>query len=116
MITIYGIHNCDTMQKAIKWLDVNKVPYTFHNYKTSGITESSLRLWLQYFPASKLINTKSTTYKALSDEQKASIDDADKAIEIMLQNQSVIKRPVWDLGNGTYYLGWNEAELSKLIL
>jgi arsenate reductase len=104
------------MQKAIKWLDANKVPYTFHNYKTAGITESSLRLWLQHFPASKLINTKSTTYKALSDEQKASIDNADKAIEIMLQNQSVIKRPVWDLGNGTYYLGWHEAELSKLIL
>ena len=116
MITIYGIHNCDTMQKAIKWLDANKVAYTFHNYKTAGITEPSLRLWLQHFPASKLINTKSTTYKALTDEQKASIDNADKAIEIMLQNQSVIKRPVWDLGNGTYYLGWNEAELSKLIL
>jgi Spx/MgsR family transcriptional regulator len=104
------------MQKAIKWLDVNKVAYKFHNYKTLSITEPSLRLWLQHFPASKLINTKSTTYKALSDEQKASIDNADKAIEIMLQNQSVIKRPVWDLGNGTYYLGWHEAELSKLIL
>jgi arsenate reductase len=116
MITIYGIHNCDTMQKAIKWLDAHKVAYTFHNYKTAGITESSLRLWLQHFPASKLINTKSTTYKALTDEQKASIDNADKAVDIMLQNQSVIKRPVWDLGNGTYYLGWNEAELSKLIL
>jgi Spx/MgsR family transcriptional regulator len=104
------------MQKAIKWLDVNKVAYKFHNYKTLSITEPSLRLWLQHFPASKLINTKSTTYKALTDEQKASIDNADKAIEIMLQNQSVIKRPVWDLGNGTYYLGWHEAELSKLIL
>lgn len=116
MITIYGIHNCDTMQKAIKWLDANQVSYSFHNYKTAGITAPALRLWLQHFPASKLINTKSTTYKALTDEQKASIDNPEKAIEIMLQNHSVIKRPVWDLGNGNFYLGWNEAELSKLIL
>lgn len=104
------------MQKAMKWLDANKVPYAFHNYKTDSITEPILRLWLQHLPADKLVNTKSTTYKALTDEQKASIHNTDKAIDIMMQHQSVIKRPVWDMGNGTYYLGWDEAELAKLIL
>jgi arsenate reductase len=115
MITIYGIKNCDTMQKAIKWLDAKGVKYTFHNYKDAGIDKTTLKKWLQHFPADKLINTKGTTYRGLSEEEKNSLADEGKAIELMMKYTSVIKRPVWDLGNGTFYLGWNEAELIDLI-
>jgi arsenate reductase (glutaredoxin) len=115
MITIYGIKNCDTMQKAMKWLDAKKVQYSFHNYKESGIDKASLELWLKHFPADKLVNTKSTTYRALTDAEKASISNKPKAIALMIKNNSLIKRPVWDFGNGTFFLGWDENELSKLL-
>jgi len=114
MITIYGIKNCDTMQKAIKWLDAKKIKYTFHNYKELGIDKSSLELWLNHFPTDKLINTKGTTYRALTDDEKASISNKSKAIALMIKNTSLIKRPVWDFGNGTFFLGWDEEEVSKL--
>ena len=103
------------MQKAFKWLDAKKVKYAFHNYKESGIDKATLETWLKHFPADKLINTKGTTYRALADNEKASITNKSKAIALMMNNTSLIKRPVWDLGNGKFFLGWDENELSKLL-
>ena len=116
MLHIYGISNCDTMQKALKWLMANKIEFTFHNYKDSGIDKATLERWLRHFPADKLINTRSTTYRAFTDAQKRSISDKKQAIELMIQNTSVIKRPVWDLGDEQFFLGWDEQAISKILL
>ena len=115
MIKIYGIKNCNTMQKAFTLLEAKKVKYTFHNYKESGIDKATLELWLKRFPTDKLINTKGTSYRALTDKEKASICDASKAIALMVKNPSLIKRPVWDLGKGKFLLGYDEAELEKVL-
>ncbi len=103
------------MQKALKWLDAKKVEYAFHNYKESGIDKASLTLWLKHFPADKLINTRGTTWKALTDAEKAGITNKSKAVALMMKNTSLIKRPVWDFGNGQFFLGWDENELEGLL-
>jgi len=103
------------MQKALKWLDAKKTKYEFHNYKESGIDKPTLQVWLQHFATDKLINTKGTTFRALTDEEKAGICNKSKAIALMVNNPSLIKRPVWDFGNGQFYLGWNEDEVKKLM-
>lgn len=104
------------MQKALKWLDAMEVPYEFQNYKETGIDKVTLQTWLDHFPTDKLINTKGTSYRALTDAEKASITSKAKAITLMIKNPSLIKRPVWDLGRGKYFLGWDEKALSELIL
>ena len=104
------------MQKAFKWLDKQKLAYDFHNYKESGIDRETLELWLKHFPADKLVNTKSTTYRSLTDSEKTGITNKSKAIALMMKNTSLIKRPVWDFGNGKFFLGWDENELTKLVL
>ena len=101
------------MQKALKWLDARKVKYEFHNYKESGLDKPTLEFWLKQFPIDKLINLRSTTFKELTDMEKASISNKPKAIALMMNNTSIIKRPVWDFGNGKFLLGWDEKELSK---
>lgn len=103
------------MQKALKWLDAKKVKYTFHDYKQSGIDKPTLELWLKHFPTDKLINTKGTTWRALTDAEKAGIAGKPEAIALMMKNTSLIKRPVWDFGDGRFFLGWDENELSKMI-
>lgn len=103
------------MQKAFKWLDAQNLAYTFHDYKVAGIDRATIEDWLQHFPTDKLINTKSTTFRAFTDAEKAGITNKSKAIALMIKNTSVIKRPVWDLGNGTFFLGWDEKELGKLL-
>ncbi len=115
MITIYGIKNCDTMQKALKWLSANNLTYTFHDYKVSGIDKNTIAEWLKHYPADKVINTKGTTFRGLTDIEKAGIVDKQAAIALMIKNPSLIKRPMWHLGKGNYFLGWNEIELAKLL-
>ena len=34
---IYGIRNCDTIKKALKWLDNHSIDYQFHDYRKEGL-------------------------------------------------------------------------------
>lgn len=116
MVNVYGIKNCDVVQKSLKWLEVQNVSYTFYNYKETGLDREILEQWLQYIPVNKLINARSTTFKELMNEEKIGLENKEKAIALMMKYTSIIKRPVWDLGNGKYFLGWDEKELTRLLL
>jgi arsenate reductase len=98
---VYGIPNCDTIKKTKDWLTKQGVDFEFHNYKSSGITEEKLKNWLQQQPTEKLINRAGTTWKKLTDEQKQATQSTEGAIQLMLSQPSVIKRPVVEdrLGN-----------------
>lgn len=97
-IKIYGIKACDTMKKAMTWLDSNDIVFTFHDYKKLAIDEPKLRSWLSKVDWSELINRRGTTWRKLSEEQKTDVDD-DAAIKLMLDNQSLIKRPLLEIGD-----------------
>jgi len=92
-VTIYGIKNCDTMKKARAWLDAAGVEYSFHDYKTQGVTREKLEAWSKSPGGEQLLNRAGTTFKKLSDDQRANIDGA-KAIALMIAQPSMIKRPV----------------------
>ena len=115
MITIYGIKNCDTMQKAFKWLDSNKTKYAFHDYREAGIDKDMIEVWLKHFPLDKLVNMRSTTYRELADDEKSGVADRTSAIELMMKYPTLIKRPVWDFGNGKFFLGWDEERVTGLL-
>ncbi|MEI6595926.1 MAG: Spx/MgsR family RNA polymerase-binding regulatory protein [Bacteroidota bacterium] len=112
---VYGIKNCDTMQKAFKWLDANHITYTFHDYKKESITKEKIEEWLKHFPITELINTKGITYKKLSDEEKLSITNKNKAIELMIQKTSMIKRPLVEMKDDLM-LGFKVDEWEKKLL
>jgi arsenate reductase len=98
MMAMYGIKNCDTIKKARAWLDAHGLAYTFHDYKASGIDAATLRRWAVEVGWEALLNRAGTTFRALSDSDKAGIDEA-KAIALMVANPSMIKRPVLESGN-----------------
>ncbi|MES2070781.1 MAG: ArsC family reductase [Pseudomonadota bacterium] len=93
-IVLYGIPNCDTVKKARTWLQEQQVEFAFHDFKKHGLERSTVEQWLRHVSLDLLINRKGTTWRALSDEQKASAADTDAAIELMLTSPSIIKRPV----------------------
>lgn len=105
--TLYGIPNCDTVKKAKTWLEKNGVDYTFHDFKKGGISRALVESWLTHVPWDVLINRKGTTWRALSDERKAAISDADSAAALMLESPSVIKRPVLAF-NGNTHVGFSD--------
>ncbi len=103
------------MKKAFTWLNENGFEYTFHNYKTEGINKKKIEEWLKHLPMEQIINTKGTTFKKLTDNEKASISDKDKAIELIIKNTSMIKRPILESGSDLL-LGFNvDVWESKLI-
>jgi len=110
---IYGIKNCNTMQKAFKALDEKKIAYTFHDYKKLGIDEPTLKKWSAKLGYEKLINKSGLTWKKLDDNVKASVRDEASAIALMMQYTSMIRRPVIDTGKALI-LGFDEAAIEKL--
>ena len=102
------------MQKAFKWLDAHQITYTFHDYKKESISKEKIEEWLKYFPITELINTKGITYKKLSDEEKLSITNKNKAIELVMQKTSMIKRPILEMKDGLM-LGFKLEEWEKLF-
>lgn len=115
MITIYGIPNCDTVQKAIKWLNTNNIKFRFHNFREDGLEDKSIEYWLTFQPLNKLINTRSTTFRDLGEKGKGALDDPKKAIALMKEYPSIIKRPVWDMGKDGVFLGWDEQAMAQLL-
>ena len=107
MPTIYGIRNCDTMKKAFAWLEGHDVRYAFHDYKSAGIEESKLQEWAGKVEWTVLLNTRGTTWRKLSPAQQADMDEG-KAIRLMVENPSLIKRPVLEEGH-TILVGFDES-------
>ncbi|HZC57692.1 MAG TPA: ArsC family reductase [Xanthobacteraceae bacterium] len=104
-LTIYGIKNCDTMKKARAWLDKHRVAYEFHDYKTAGIERERLEQWSKKVGWETLLNQAGTTFRKLPDKDKSGLD-AKKAIALTLEQPSMIKRPVVDLGGGKLLVGF----------
>ena len=99
-ITIYGIKNCDTMKKARAWLEQRGIVHVFHDYKASGIDKTRLLGWVAEHGWETVLNRAGTTFRALPDADKADLD-AGRAVDLMLAQPSMIKRPVLDLGDRT---------------
>ena len=113
MITLYGIPNCDTMKKARKWLDEHGVEYRFHNYKKDGVPEQALRQWVEQLGWQTLLNRRGTTWRRLDETTRSSIDAA-SAIDIMLTQPSIIKRPVLTDGD-SLLVGFDQSAYRKLL-
>lgn len=92
-VTIYGIRSCDTMKKAMTWLDAHDIAYMFHDYKKAGVDRARLLDWVRQAGWTELINRSGTTFRKLPDADKTDLTE-EKAIQLMLDNPSMIRRPV----------------------
>ena len=113
MVTLYGIANCDTMKKARAWLTEQGIEYRFHDYKKLGLERSQLLSWIDELGWEALINRRGMLWRKLDPEIRTHID-RDRAIEIMLVNPSIIKRPLLDTGEHLY-LGFSEDQYTTIF-
>lgn len=100
MIHLYGIPNCDTVKKARVWLDAQGHAYTFHDYKKEGADPDRIAGWIAVASLDLVVNRKGTTFRTLSDEDKALLASADTAPAVLAANPSVIKRPIVEHAGG----------------
>ena len=112
--TLYGIKACDTMKKARDWLDQHGVAYQFHDYKAVGIDKPRLQAWVDELGWEVVLNRAGTTFRKLPESDRQDLDAA-RAIDLMLAQPSMIKRPV--LGLGTQRLvGFKPDLYAKAVL
>jgi arsenate reductase (glutaredoxin) len=112
-IIVYGIPNCDTVRKARSWLGAKGLYYVFHDYKQAGIDEETLREWMKRRGWEALLNRKGPTFRKLPEDTRSNLDD-DKAVRLMIEHTSAIKRPVVEYPGGLL-VGFEPAEWSKSL-
>ena len=120
-ITIYGIKSCSTMKKAFNKLDDLGVSYEFHDYKKQGVGKEAVQRWVNALGIDKVLNKRGTTWRKLEDSQKQAADDSvDAAIALLVENTSMIKRPIVegqlaDKDQPILLCGFNEAEFERVF-
>lgn len=102
------------MKKAFTWLDDHHVQYQFHNYKTDGLSADLLDTFLQLVDWQSLLNTRGTTWRKLDEQVRAQINNAQAAQKIMLDNPSILKRPLLIDGQRAL-LGFSDESYSQFI-
>ncbi|MBL8473526.1 MAG: ArsC family reductase [Rhodocyclaceae bacterium] len=113
MLTIYGIKNCDTMKKAMAWLDQHGIEYQFHDYKKSGVPLQRLQAWLARAGWETLVNRRGPTFRKLPPERQ-NIADAAAAVALLEQFPSAIKRPVIEAGT-ELLVGYDPDEYTRVF-
>ena len=101
-ITLYGIPNCDTVRRARAWLADAGATVTFHDFKKSGVPEAHLDAWVARVGWEVLLNRKGSTWRKLDAAAQAGVVDAAAARALMLDQPSVIKRPVVEWGDPSH--------------
>ena len=112
-VTLFGIPNCDTVKKARNWLDANNIAYAFHDYKKSGADPEQLKSLCAAKGWETILNRAGTTFKKLPEDAKSGLDEA-KAIALMLEQPSMIKRPVVEHGGGIL-VGFKPLEWETIL-
>ena len=113
MITLYGIKNCDSVKKAIKYLDARDIEYQFFDYKKQLPSDELIASWVAEFGWDRVLNKRGTTYRKLDEESKQSLN-ADTVTQMLLANPSAIKRPILSTDTTTL-IGFNADEYTHTL-
>ncbi len=112
-VNIYGIKNCDTMKKALNWLNDQGVDYVFHDYKKGGADEGILSRVIESCGWEVVINQRGTTWRKLPDGVKNAMNE-ERALEIVLENPSIIKRPLLIDGDRIVF-GFKDQQYAEMF-
>lgn len=111
-LQIYGIKNCDTVRKALKFLEANKKTYQFHDFKKQPPSKTQIETWLKQIDWQILLNMRGMTWRKLDEATKENINKAN-AIKLMLEKPSIIKRPIVEIDEKVI-VGFNQDEYEQL--
>lgn len=112
-LILYGIKNCDTVKKARRWLDDNKVSYRFHDFRADGLAAPTVKRWLTKEDWTNVVNRRSTTWKTLEVSERDCMDEV-SAADAILAAPTLVKRPVLDDGENLTF-GFKSDVYSELF-
>ncbi len=95
---LFGIDNCDQVRRARQWLRAQSIEVRFHDFRRDGLEREVLERWLSRVPWDSLLNRRGTTWRRLTPEQRQHVVDQASAVEVMLAEPTLVKRPVLETG------------------
>ena len=101
------------MKKARKWLEDRGIEYSFHDFRVDGLDQDQVSSWLQELDWQTLVNRRSTSWKALDPKQRETMD-ADSALAAIMEQPTLIKRPLLDTGHERF-TGFSAADYEKIF-
>ena len=111
--TLFGIPNCDTVRKARKWLDDQGLMHEFVDLRADTPSAIKISEWLSAVGSERLINRRSTTFKQLSEGDKAALEGTD-TVSVLQAQPTLIKRPVLEWNNGVS-VGFKAEDYAQLF-
>jgi len=112
VIVVYGLRNCDTCRRALKWLQAQGIEHRFHDVRKDGVEAAWIARWAAAVGWERLLNRRGVTWRGLADKDKAGMDEA-RATALMAAHPALIKRPVFEMGVGVV-VGFTDAEKAWL--
>lgn len=106
--TVYGLSNCDTVKRARAWLVAHGIEHRFHDFKKLGVPAPHLERWLAVLGRDRLLNRQGTTWRKLDAAARAAVVDDAGARRLMIDQPSVIKRPVVEWADARITAGFDE--------
>jgi arsenate reductase len=114
MTTLSGIKNCDSVKKARHWLEAHQIEYRFHDFRTEGLAAERLQQWNGTVGWEALLNRRGTSWRQLPQAVRDAIDEP-SALTLMLENPTLIKRPVLELNDGTVHVSFKADDYARLL-
>jgi len=112
MVEVYGLKNCDTCRRAVKWLEREKIAHIFHDLRKDAPAQAEIARWAGAVGWEVLLNKAGTTWRGLADDEKAALTQA-KAVKLMAAHVALMKRPIFDLGD-MVLVGFKQAQQTAL--
>ncbi len=111
-ITVYGLKNCDTCRKAMKWLASKGADARLHDVRDEGLPKGKAKSWIQTFGPETVINQRSTTWRGLSEGERSGLTPV-KALALLASHPALLKRPVFDMGDAII-IGFKAPQQKKI--
>ena len=91
---VFVLKTCQSCKKALAWLEEQNIAFTAHDVRADGLTRDVVAPIVQSLGWEKAVNRRSTTWRNLSEADRDRLD-ADKATTLIVDNPTLMKRPVF---------------------
>lgn len=116
-VTVLCYKKCSTCQKALKWMEENKIIYEERPIKEENPTAEELRIWYRKsgLPLKRFFNTSGNLYKEQNLKDKLETMTEEEQLALLATDGMLVKRPL--LITEEYICpGFKEAEWKEHLL